>query len=142
MLLDDVKAIVAALPAQLNEKYGVFSFELPLAERKAFLSTKKLVYRASFRLDDNARALRFTEMLKETGSGMASSDGVSPGFGFKTETYNTFSGARKGTIAEQSELFGKLYKYTFDYSEARKQFEQAAVKAGYSFDYQATRIGL
>jgi hypothetical protein len=142
MLLDDVKSIVAALPAQLNEKNGVYSFELPLAERKSFLSTKKLVFRVSFRLDEPTKALSFTEMLKETGSGMASSDGLSPGFGFKTETYNTFSGSRKGTIAEQSELFRKQYKYKFDYSAIRKQFEEAALKAGYFFDYQATPIGL
>ncbi len=138
MLYDDLKSIVSALPAQLAEKNGLFTFDFTVAQRKAFLSNKKLVYRASYRIDDSKRELRFCEMLKETGSGLASSDGVSPGFGFKVETYNTLSGARKGGIAEQSNYFGKQYKYAFDYSAIREKFEQAAAGAGYRFDYSVT----
>jgi hypothetical protein len=140
MLFDDIKAVVSAIPTELQDKNGVYSFEFTLAERKALLSNKKLVYRASFRLDEPARALRFTEMLKESGSGLASGDGISPGFGFKRETYNTFSGERKGGIAEQSGFFGKQYKYDFDYSRIRKQFEEAARGAGYAFDYRITGL--
>jgi hypothetical protein len=143
MLLDDVKTAVGAIPANLVEKNGLYSFEFTLAERKAFLSTKKLAYRASFRIDDAARELRFTEMLKETGSGMATGDGVSPGFGFKVETYKTgFGQPRQGGIAEQSDYFGKQYKYNFDYSAIRRQFEAAAVRSDYRFIYLITPVGL
>ncbi len=143
MLLDDIKTIVAAIPARLKEKNGLYSFEFTVAERKAFLSTKKLAYRAAFRIDEAGKELRFSEMLKETGSGLSTGpDGISPGFGFKAETYKTGAGPREGGIAEQSNLFGKQYKYSFDYSRIRKEIEGAAVKAGYGFKYQITTVGL
>ena len=144
MLMDDVKSIVASVPADLVEKNGLYSFEVALAERKAFLTSKTLVYRASFRIDDSARELRFTEMFKETGSGFNSGlSEMSPGLGFKVETYKTgFGQPRQGSIAEQSDYFGKQYKYNFDYSAVRRQFETAAGKAGYAFDYRITSAGL
>lgn len=138
-LIDDLKKLTAGLPAELSEKNGQFSFEMLIAERKAFLSKKKLTYQARFSLDEANKKLNFTEMLKESGFGLSSGGGfdseMSPGFGFKTETYNTLSGARKGTIKEQSDLFGKKYDYQFDFEKIRKQFEEKAAAAGYQFEY-------
>ena len=144
MLMDDVKSIVASIPADLAEKNGLYSFEVTLAERKAFLTSKKLAYRASFRIDDAARELRFTEMLRETGLGVNSGlSEMGPGLSFKVETYKTgFGQPRRGSISEQSDYFGKQYKYNFDYSAIRSQFEAAAGKAGYAFDYRITSAGL
>ena len=143
MLLEDIKSMLAAILARLEEKKGLYSFEFTVAERKAFLSTKKLTYRAAFRIDEARKELRFSEMLKESGSGISSGDGgLSPGFGFKVETYKTGAGPREGGIAEQSALFGKQYTYSFDYSKIRKDIEAAAVEAGYSFKYQITAAGL
>jgi len=142
MLFDDIKTIVVAIPAQLKEKNGLYSFEFIVAERKAFLSTKKLSYRAAFRIDQGKRELRFTEMLKESGSGISSGSDTSPGFGFKVETYKTGAGPREGGIAEQSSLFGKQYSYSFDYSKIRNAIETAALNFGYNFKYQLTEMGL
>jgi hypothetical protein len=134
MLLDNLSAIVAALPAPLQERNGLYSFETTLAERKVFLSTKKLTYRAVFRIDEAAREVRFSEMLKENAAGLSADSG----FGFKAETYRTGTGGRQGGIAEQSALFGKQYQYRFDYSEIRRRFEAAAASAGYGFHYAIT----
>ena len=143
MLLDDIKTIVSSVPARLKEKNGLYSFEFIVAERKVFLSTKRLAYRAAFRIDETKKELRFSEMLKESGSGISSGAGdISPGFDFKTETYKTGMGPREGGIAEQSALFGKQYSYSFDYSKIRKVVEDAVVKAGYGFKYQITTMGL
>jgi hypothetical protein len=67
---------------------------------------------------------------------------MSTGFGFKTESFNTFSGAREGNIEEQSNLFGKKYEYKFDFGAMRKKFEEKAKESGYKFSYQITSIGL
>ena len=143
MLIDEIKKIVAGIPSELKEKKGVFSFEFTIAERKAFLSTKKLIYGAKFRLDETKKELRFTEMLKESGSGVSSgSDDFGPGFGFKAGTYKSGMGGREGNIKEQSDLFGKQYSYSFDYSKIRTAIETEAAKAGYSFKYQITSMGL
>jgi hypothetical protein len=143
MLLDDIKTIVSTVPAQLKEKNGLYSIEFTVAERKVFLSTKRLVYRAAFRIDETKKELSFSEMLKESGSGISSGAGdMSPGFGFKAETYKTGAGPRDGSIAEQSVLFGKQYSYSFDFSKIRKTVEDAVLKAGYGFKYQITTRGL
>lgn len=136
MLLDEIREIIA--PAGLKEKKGVYSVEFTVAERKVLFSTKKLTYTAVFRLDDAKKELRFTEMLKESGSGLSSDSG----FGFKTETYKTGTGGREGNIKEQSELFGKQYAYTFDFASIRHRIEAATARAGYTFKYQLTAIGL
>lgn len=146
-LIDDLRAIVSAAPAELQEKDGTYSFEILVAERKAFLSKKKLAYSAKFRIDEDGKELKFTEMLKESGSGLSSGGGgfdgeMSAGFGFKTESYNTLSGARKGTIEEQSDLFGKKYEYKFDFGALRKRFEEKTKENGYQFSYQITSMGL
>ncbi len=142
-LIDDAKKIAESVKSEWKEKKGIYSMEIVVAERKAFLSKKKLTYIAKFRADEDKKELRFTEMLKESGFGLSSGDSdMSPGFGFKTESYNTMSGAREGSIKEQSELFGKQYKYEFDYGKIRAQFEDLAKKHRLKFHYQVTAIGL
>ena len=143
MLIDEINRIVKEIPAELKVKKGLFSIEFTVAERKVMLSKKKLIYNAKFRLDEGKKELRFTEMLKESGAGLSSGDSdFSPGFGFKTETYKTGAGGREGSIKEQSDLFGKQYSYTFDFSRIRTLIESETIQAGYAFKYQLTSIGL
>jgi hypothetical protein len=143
MLIDEIKKIASEIPAELKEKKGIFSIEYTVAERKVMLSKKKLYYEAKFRIDEVKKELRFTEMLKESGSGFSSGDSdLSPGFGFKAETYKTGTGGKEGNIKEQSDLFRKQYSYTFDFSKIRNLIEAEATKAGYTFKYQITSMGL
>jgi hypothetical protein len=143
MLIDEIRKITQSIPAELKEKKGLYSFEFTVAERKALLSKKKLSYLAKFRLDEVKKELRFTEMLIEGGSGLSSGDSdLSPGFGFKAETYKTGAGGRAGSIKEQSDLFGKQYSYNFDFSSIRTLIEKETTGAGYSFKYQLTALGL
>ena len=143
-LQDEIKQVFAAFPAEISEKKGVFSVEYVVAERKAFLSKKKLIYISKYRIDEENREVRFTEMLKESGFGFSGGGDFdsSPGFGFKKETYKTGGGAREGTIEEQSNLFGKQYNYTFDFKKIREALEKKTVEAGYNFKYQITSFGL
>ena len=144
-LLEAIKKLADENKASLNEKKGVYTFQMLVAERKTFLSKQRLEYIAKFRLDDALKELKFTEMLKETASGLVSGgsgDDISPGFGFKATKYKSGAGGREGTIEEQSELFGKRYDYQFDFKEIRKQFEELARSADYSFSYQITGLGL
>jgi hypothetical protein len=139
-IIDEIKKALEFHDGKWNEKKGVWDFSTTIAERKAFLSKKKLTYAAKIRIDDSAKVVKFSEMLIEAGSGFSSGgdfdSGMSTGFGFKTESYNTLSGARKGTIEEQSNLFGKEYSYHFDYKEMRLKVQDVVEKAGYKFEYQ------
>lgn len=148
-LIDSINVYNAEFDGEISEKKGIYTLEKVIAERKAFLSKKKLRYIAKFRIDDDAKLLKFTEMLAEAGSGLQSGGdfdgggGMSAGFGFKTESFNTFKGGqREGSIQEQSNLFGKAYNYNFDYKAVRAKFEELARAEGYDFKYQITPIGL
>ncbi len=142
-LQKEIKEVFAAIPAELSENKGLFTAVYVVAERKAFLSKKKLVYFAKYRIDEGKREVRFTEMLKESGFGLSGGGGLdsSPGFGFKKETYKTWGGAGR-TIEEQSNLFGKQYSYTFDFQVIRTAIENKTREAGFAFKYQTTAIGL
>ena len=139
-MIEDIKKALESFDGEWKEKKGVWEFSATIAERKAFLSKKKLTYSAKMRIDDNAKVVKFSEMLIEAGSGFTSGggydEGMSTGFGFKTESYNTTSGAREGSIQEQSNLFGKKFEYKFDYKEIRSKAEVAAKSADYRFEYQ------
>lgn len=143
-LIDEIQAMVASNGAEIKEKKGIYTLKVTVAERKAFLSKKRLEYIARFRIDDAARQLKFTEMLKESGSGVSGGgiDDSTPGFGFKAETYKTGAGPREGTISEQSDYFGKECSYSFDFSTIRSRMEQATAAAGYGFEYHLTPAGL
>lgn len=144
-IIKEINKVSQKTGGKLSEKKGIFTLEIQIAERKAFLSNKKLQYIAKFRLDDGKKMFKFSEMLKESGFGLSTGNndfGMSPGFGFKKTSYNTFSGAREGTIEEQSKLFGKNYSYKFDYGKIRKNFEKIAKATGYKFVYQILPIRL
>jgi hypothetical protein len=138
-LIDEIKQALAYMRGEWTEKKGLWSFSATIAERKAFLSKKKLTYSSKLRIDDQARTIHYSELLTESGSGISSDSGFdsgSTGFGFKTESYNTFGKARQGTIEEQSVLFGKDYSYQFDFSQARIKIQEIAARNNYVFEYQ------
>ena len=137
---ENIRRVLEPYGGEWREKKGAWEWSTLIAERKAFLSKKKLTYSARMRIDEGSRAITFSEMLVESGSGLSSGggfdDGMSSGFGFKTESYKTAGGARSGHIVEQSTLFGQTYQYSFDWQEIRARVEAVAAANGYRFDYQ------
>lgn len=135
---EGIKKITADLAGDLREKNDVFTISKTIAERKFLLSTRKLVYSARISIDEKDKTLVFSESLKETGFGwpIGGETEISPGFGFKTESYKTGMGPREGIIEEQSNLFGKKYNYHFDFAKFRGLFENLATQSGYAFRYR------
>lgn len=132
-------SLAADLGADLDQKKGKYTLEKVLAERRAALSKKKLTYVARIEVDEKARTVAFSDMLKETGAGMGGGDAdASPGFGFKKETFRTGPTTRRGTIEEQSRLFGSNYDYRFDFGAVRARVEAIATGAGYRFEARLT----
>ena len=128
---------------EFSENKGITTVELVIAERKSFLSRKKLTYIARYRVEDSVKEVRFTEMLKESGSGMSGGDiDDTAGFGFKKATYSTGKGGREGSIQEQSDMLGKKYSYAFDFNQIRAAVEKRVIDGGYIFQYQVTPTGL
>lgn len=71
MLTKALAELLTGLGGEVRERGGTVEFTRILAERRVFLSRKKLVYRARLRVDDGARAVHLSESLSETGSGLA-----------------------------------------------------------------------
>lgn len=134
-LLETLKASLGEFTVK-DEKYGI-SFSKVIAERKVFLSKKKLEYSGKIKIDEEKKTVVFSDMLKESGSGlsMGSDSGMSSGFGFSASSYSIGLNGRSGTIEEQSTLFGKKYSYTFKYAEVRTMVEDLSKKEGYVFSY-------
>jgi hypothetical protein len=134
-LTDDLQRYLAERGGELTEKKGAWEYAVTVAERKAFLSRRKLAYRAAFRVDDEHRVVHFTERLVESGAGLSTGDDAA-GFGFQAGSYKTSGRGREGTLEEQSSLFGQRYDYTFDFAAVRKDVASLAEKAGYEFSYR------
>ncbi|MBE0527714.1 MAG: ribonucleoside-triphosphate reductase [Thermoleophilia bacterium] len=135
-LTDDLAAASAALPVRLDpQKDGSLKGEAVVAERKAFLSKKKLTYKCKARVDDASRTVRFWEMLMEKGSGVSSGpDDFGPGVGFKAGTYKTGGKERSGSIEEASSYLAKDYSCRSDCAAVRTELQQVAASAGYGWD--------
>jgi len=135
-----LEEIAKKINGKLTKKNNAYTIVSVIAERKAFLSTKKLEYIVTFKMDDEKNIFNFSEMLKESGSGLSMGGGfgddMSPGFGFKSGSYKTGMGPREESIEEQSKLFGKDYQYKFDFKEMRQKFESLAKENNYEFKYQ------
>ena len=144
MLLDEIRDSLVNTNGEWKEKKGAWSFSTVIAERKAFLSRKKLTYQLRVRVDDATRTVHFSEVLTESGSGLSAGGdfdgGISSGFGVRTETYNTFKKPRQGTIEEQSRLFGKEYTFHFEFNTIRSRVQQITEAHGYAFDYQVLPV--
>ncbi|MFA5157776.1 MAG: hypothetical protein WC451_01105 [Patescibacteria group bacterium] len=136
---EELKKLARKYGAWLSEREGLLIFEATIAERRVFLQTQKLAYTAKIRIKDKEKVVDFSEVLREDSLGLSTGgdidSGMTPGFGFKKELYNTFGGAREGTIEEQSLLFAKSYQYKFDYADIRNEVEKIAKEHGYHLAY-------
>ena len=137
-LVEEIKTFAGSIPAEIKEKKGLCELTYVVAERKAFLSKEKLTYTAKFRVDDAGKQVKFTEILKESSSGMSNS-----GSSFSTQSFKTGKGGRSESVIEQqASQFGKKYDYQFDFKTVREKIEALAQAAGYDFQYQITAKGL
>lgn len=71
MLREALLQALAPLGGEVREKGEAIEFTKVLAERKTFLSRRKLVYRATVRVDEGRREVHLWESLTETGSGLS-----------------------------------------------------------------------
>ncbi len=130
--------------AKVDGKGQSGEIKIIIAQQKSFLSKKTVEYSAKFKVQEDERAVRFFEMLKESGSGMSGGDAgdVGGGWGVSKETYKTGAGGREGGIEAQGSLLGNKYAFTFDYARIRNDVQGIAERSGYRFDYQITPKGL
>jgi hypothetical protein len=131
-----IVALANELGTDLRQQGNRYTLAKVLAERRIFLSKRKLTYMARIKVDEPTRTIEFSERLEEVTSGLGGGDAdSSPGFGYRKEKYRTGRTAREGTIEEQSRLFGARYDYRFDYAAIRTRVEVVAHETGYGFEH-------
>jgi hypothetical protein len=139
VLVGEILRYAQAAGFTVQQSAQQLTLQRVVAERKAFLSTAKLEYRATISLDDARRTARFTELLKESGSGLTSGGGedgdfgTATGFGFQKSTYNSRTDGIAESIEEQAARLGTKYAPGFPYAEVKGQLGRMCAAAGYSF---------
>ena len=91
-----------------------------------------------FRIDDARREVRFTELLKESRSGMSSGgdDDFGPsGFGVQRTSYNSRTDTVQDSIEEQAARYRSKYPLDFRYDAVSPQVRGIAETAGYTLAY-------
>jgi hypothetical protein len=137
-LVGEFRRYANAMGFTLTESAHKLTLERVVAERKAFLASERLVYRATITLDEGRRSARFSELLKESGRGLTSGGddgdfGAASGFGFQKSTYNTRTDGITESIEEQAARFDRLYAPGFPYRAVKGQLGGICAAAGYAF---------
>jgi len=131
-MLNELKSVLESkFGLTVNSLEGELKSHKVIAERKGFLglSSNKLEYSNKVKVDESKKEVTFSEMLKETSSGLQMGAGV------ETTSYSTGLNGNSGTIEEQNTQFGKKYNYNFNYSEIREEIKKFVEERGYSFKY-------
>lgn len=134
-ICEAVQREVPALEGVFARKKDRFELKALLAERKSFLSKKKLFFTAAFRVDEGARTVYYTERLEESGSGFGAGDDL---VGAGVRTWKTSSGKEglSGTLTEELRLFGETYSFSFRCEAVREAVKRVAEEEGYAFAYR------
>ena len=134
-IAEELRGIAAEFGLESKETKGVTVLSGVLAEKKGFLSRKKVTYEAHFRIDQEQRTVFFSELLKESGSGAG---------GVGTESWSTKSGkdGLSGQIDKRIAGLGSKYQIRFQAGEIRDRIARAAQADGYQFEYKITPRGV
>lgn len=137
-VVSELHRFADAWKLEWSQKHDTVRLERVVAERKVMLGRTTLTYRATITIDDARRAVAFTEMLTEKGSGMTSGgddDSIGTGFGIQTTSYNTRRSTIADTIEDQARQYASHYVLDFPYARVREVVGQIAQAAGYGYRY-------
>ena len=133
----ELRRLADAWGFEWGQRGDVITLKRVIAEHSAFMATARLEYQARVRVDDARWEVHFTELLKESGSGLTSGDddGMSPGFGIQKTSYNTATDGIQEAIEDQVARYGKKFTIDFRYDLVRDQVKSIADIAHYAFRY-------
>lgn len=127
------------------QRDGSLKLEQVIAERRRFLSRKKVTYVCRLRVDPEARAVRFYEALKESGFGLSGGGGdddLGPGLGYCKESYACSGKCRAGTVAERLRGLGGGFTFRFDLGALHEALRACTASAGFSLITCLTEKGV
>jgi hypothetical protein len=127
--------------ATFTDRDGVLAVEVPIAERRSLLSRRRLTYSARFRVDEQRRVVRFTEMLKEAGWGLPGSGALGgPGLGVEVRTWKSGRAPREERIDAQARDLAGRFELSFDLGANRAAVRKALGDVGYALEYHVLSV--
>mgnify|MGYP001043531485 CR=1 FL=1 len=142
-MLEEIKKYLDSFGGSLNEeKGGLWVFNYQVAQRDTVINKTTVSFTAKFRILDDQKLVKYTEIVKEASSGLGVGGDMPMGVGTKTETYKVGAKGREGTVSEKSTLAGQTLEYKIDYREVRNSIKEIAEKNGYKFKYKILPFGL
>ncbi len=130
-MIEALRQFLQGQGGELRQEGDKILYTKVLAERRVLLGKRRVVYRARFRVDAQAREILYSEQLVETGLGMSPEAGV----GTRVEVGSLTPGPREGRLAEELNLLGKRYSVQFDYGALRRGLEAVAAEQGYTLRF-------
>lgn len=143
MLLEEIKKYLDSFDGSLvEEKSGLWVFSYKVASRDTAINKTSVSFMAKFRILDDQKLVRYTEIIKEVSSGLGVGGDLPMGVGTKSETYRVGAEGREGTVTERSTLAGKSLEYKLDYKAVRQSIKDIAEKNGYKYKYKILPFGI
>lgn len=142
-MLEEIKKYLDSFGGSLvEEKSGLWVFNYQVASRDTAINKTSVSFTAKFRVLDDQKLVRYTEIVKEASSGLGVGGDLPMGVGSKTESYKVGAKGREGTVSEKSALGGKSLEYRLDYKAVRQFIKDIAEKNGYKFKYKILPFGI
>jgi len=142
-MLEEIKKYLDSFGGSLNEeKSGLWVFNYRVAQRETAINKTTVSFTAKFRILDDQKLVKYTEIIKEASSGLGVGGDMPMGVGTKSEAYKVGAEGREGTVSEKSTLAGQTLEYKIDYKEVRNSIKEIAEKNGCKFKYKILPFGL
>lgn len=143
MLLEDIKKYLDPFGGSLvEERGGLWVFNYQVADRDTAVNKTSISFTAKFRILDDQKVFRYTEIIKEVSSGLGVGGDLKMGISTKSEKYKVGTEGREGAVSESSTLAGKSLDYKLDYGAIRQNIKSLAEKNGYKFKYKILPFGI
>jgi len=142
-MLEEIKKYLDSFGGSLKEeKSGLWVFNYQVAQRETAINKTTVSFTAKFRIMEDQKLVKYTEIIKEASSGLGVGGDMPMGIGSRAEAYKVGTEGREGTVSEKSTLAGQTLEYKIDYKEVRNSIKQIAEKNGYKFKYKILPFGL
>lgn len=141
-LQEQILSYLSNFNGSLDQKEGLYIFRYSVGSRDTALTHKAVTYTAKFRILEDNNLVRFTEIVKESSSGIGAGEDLAPGLSYKKESYQSGADGRSGDLQEQSSLGNNTLSYSLNYQEIRNTVKRLAEQNGYQFKYKILPWGI
>lgn len=141
-MIDEIKKYLNTVGGSLTENNGLYIFKYEIADRNTKINNINVSYTAKFRVINDDKIIKFNEVITEKSSGLGVGGEMTPGIGYKTESFKSKLDGREGKVSEKSSMGEKELNYSINYKDIRNTIKSISEKNGYRFKYKILPFGI